>query len=135
MAAGLTLLHLALQVASIALFPAFALWAARTGGPIRLWRTTGLSIGLMLVFAATAASAAAGNALAPTYGYGYTAPRALLLYGLTLGLPMVSAGLVVHALAGRARSRRGLYAVGVICAALTWAVGVVAATWLFAAIA
>jgi hypothetical protein len=135
MAAGVTLIHLILQVASIALFPALALWATRTGGPIRLWRITGLSVGLILVFGAAVASTAAGNALAATYGYGYTAPRAMLLYALTLGLPIVSSGLVVYALAGCARSRLGLYAAGVICAVLTWVIGVVVATRLFAAIA
>lgn len=130
-----TLLVHVLQAASILLFPALALWAWRSGGPGGLWRATGLGVGLILLFAAITASAPAGNALAPTYGYGYTAPRALLLYGLTLGLPLVSVGLTVHAFAGRHRSGPGLYAVGVISATLAWVIGVMTAYRILSAIA
>src|SRR2546429_8333909 len=108
MTLAVTLLAHVLQGASILLFPALALRAWRSGGPGGLWRATGLGVGLILLFATISAGAPAGNVLALTYGYGYTAPRALLLYGLTLGLPLVSVGLVIHALAGRPRPRARL---------------------------
>ena len=135
MTLAVTLLAHVLQGASILLFPALALRAWRSGGPGELWRATGLAVGLSLLFAAISASASAGNVLAPTYGYGYTAPRALLLYGFTLGLPLVSVGLVIHALAGRHRHGPGLYAVGVISATLAWVVGVLIASRILSAIA
>ncbi len=130
-----TLIAHVLQAASILLFPLLALWAWRSRGPSGLWRTTGLGVGLILLFAAITASAPAGNALAPTYGYSYTAPRALLFYGLTLGLPLVSVGLTVHAFAGRLHSRPGLYTVGLISATLAWVVGVLTAYRILSAIA
>ncbi len=130
-----TVLVHALQAASILLFPALALRAWRSGGSGGLWRATGLGIGLILLFAAISASAPAGNALAPNYGYRYTAPRALLLYGFTLGLPLVSVDLTIHALAGRLRSGPGLYAVSVISATVAWVVGVLTASRILSAIA
>jgi len=129
-----TLLAHVLQAANILFFPALALWAWRSGGPRGLWRATGFGVGLILLFAVITASAPAGNALAPAYGYGYTAPRALLLFGLTLGLPLVSVGLTVHAFAGRVRSGPGLYAVCVITATLAWAVGVLIAVRILSAV-
>jgi hypothetical protein len=134
MALSVTLLHLALQVASIFLFPLLALRARDTGGPGWLWRATGLGTGAILLFAAVVASPAAGNALAATYGYGHIASRAMLLYGLTLGLPVISASFVVHTLGARRRSQPGLYVLSVVCAVSAWVVGVVAATRIFSAI-
>lgn len=107
----------------VVLFPALALRAMRTGGPASLWRTTGLSVGLILFLALVLATPWAGNALAPRYGYGYTAPRSLLLFGLTLGLPLISAGCATHVFA-RIRVKSGVYAAGVIAAMLAWVVGV-----------
>jgi hypothetical protein len=128
MALGVTLLHLSLQAFSILLFPVVVLRARHAGGPRRLWWATGLGMSVILLFAAAVASPSAGNALAPTYGYGHIASRALLVYGLTLGLPVISSGFVVHAFGNRIRSQRWLYALSVVCAVLAWVVGVVAAT-------
>ena len=120
-------LEITLRGASIFLFPALALWAWRAGGAARLWRVTGLGLGLILLFAAFAASATGGNVLAPVEGYRYTSPRTLVLYGLTLGLPVVSTTLAIQVLAGSWSTRLGPYAVGVLCAAVPWIVGVLAA--------
>jgi hypothetical protein len=109
------------------LFPALAVWAWRAGGARRLWALAGAALGLVLFFAAFAASAAGGNALVATHGYGYTAPGSLLLHGLTLGLPMVAASLAVQGAARRFASRVGLYALGLLAALLGWVAGVVAA--------
>lgn len=122
-----TALEIAFRAASLFLFPAVALWAWRAAGAARLWAVTGLGLGLILLFAAFVASPIGGNVLAPRYGYGYTAPRSLALHGLTLGLPLVATATALHALAGRVSSRFGLYAIGVVCAAVAWIVGVVAA--------
>ncbi len=115
-----------LSVLGVVLFPALVLRAMRTGGPAALWRTTGLGVGLILLLALVFAAPWAGNVLAPTYDYAYTAPRTLLLFGLTLGLPLISAGVATHVFA-RIRFQWGVYAAGVICAVLAWIVGVLVA--------
>jgi hypothetical protein len=117
----------ALRVACLLVFPALAVWAWSAGGTRGLWRLTGVAVGLVLLFAAFAASAAGGNALVATHGYGYTAPGSLLFHGLTLGLPMVAASLAVRAAAGRLASRAALYAVGLVVPLLAWIAGIVAA--------
>ncbi len=117
---------IALSALSIVLFPALALGAIRAGGPAALWRTTGAGIGVILLLALVLAAPWAGNVLAPTYGYGYTAPRTLMLFGLTLGLPLLSAGFVTQILA-RIRFRVVVYAIGVGCTALAWLAGVLLA--------
>jgi hypothetical protein len=119
--------ELFLRLVCLLLFPALAVWAWRAGGPRRLWALAGAAVGAILLFAAFAASAAGGNALVATHGYGYTAPGSLLLHGLTLGLPMVVASLAVQGSARRIGSRAGLYALGLLAALLAWVAGIVAA--------
>ena len=119
--------ELFLRLVCLLLFPALAVWAWRAGGARRLWALAGAGLGLVLLFAAFAASAAGGNALVATHGYGYTAPGSLLLHGLTLGLPMVAASLAVQGAARRIGSRAGLYALGLLAALLGWVAGVVGA--------
>lgn len=116
-----------LSVLAVVLSPALGLRAMRTGGPVSLWRTTGLGVGLILLLALVLATPWAGNALAPIYGYEYTAPRVLLLSGLTLGLPVMSTSIAFYTLAERIGTQIGVYAIGVICAALAWIVGILAA--------
>lgn len=119
--------ELFLRLVCLLLFPALAVWAWRAGGARRLWALAGAAVGVVLLFAAFAASAAGGNALVATHGYGYTAPGSLLLHGLTLGLPMVAASLAVQGAARRVTSRVGLYALGLAAALLGWVAGIVAA--------
>jgi len=126
-------LEVAFRMASLFVFPAAALWAWR-GGPARLWSVTGLGLGLIVGLAAFAASPIGGNVLAPTYGYGYTAPRSLVLHGLTLGLPLLATTVAVQSLARRVSSRLGLYVIGVLCAGVAWVVGVLAAIQILAAL-
>ena len=118
------------SVLGVALFPALALRAMRIGGTASLWRTTGLGVGLILLLALILATPWAGNALAPSYGYGDTAPRALLLFGLTFGLPLIAAACATHVFGG-IRVRWGVYAAGVFCAIVAWAVGVWLAVRIF----
>lgn len=120
--------ELLLRVVCLLLFPALAVWAWRAGGARRLWALAGAAVGVVLLFAAFAASAADGNALVATHGY--TAPGSLLLHGLTLGLPMVAASLAVQGAARRIGSRAGLYALGLLAALLAWVAGIVAAVGL-----
>ena len=81
---------------------------------------------MILLLALILATPWAGNALAPTYGYGYTAPRSVLFFGLTVGLPLVSASFATHMFSG-IRVQLAVYAIGVVCAALAWIVGVLVA--------
>jgi hypothetical protein len=129
-----SLLEWGFRVASLFVFPAVALWAWRRGGATRLWSVTGLGLGLILVLAAFVASPTGGNALAPSYGYGYTAPRSLLLHGLTLGVPLGAAAVAVQTLARRVSSRLGLYVIGVLCAGVAWVVGILAAIQILVAV-
>jgi len=122
--------ELLLRVVCLLLFPALAVCAWRAGGARRLWALAGAALGFVLLFAAFAASAAGGNALVATHGYGYTAVGSLLLHGLTLGLPMVAASLAVRGAGGRVTSRVALYALGLLVALLGWVAGVLAAVGL-----
>jgi len=125
----ISLLEHTFRLASLFLFPAVAMWAWRAS------LSTGIGLGLIVILAAFAASATGGNALAPVYGYGYTAPRSLLAHGLTLGLPLLATAIAVQLLAGRLSSRFGLYVVGVLCAALAWVVAVIVGVNILAAVA
>jgi len=118
---------LLLRLGCLLLFPALAVWAWRAGGGRRLWGLTAAALGVVLLFAAFAASAAGGNALVETHGYSYTLPGSLLLHGLTLGLPMVAASLAVRGAGGRVTSWVALYALGLLVALLGWVAGIVAA--------
>lgn len=115
----------AFSVLSVALFPALAV-RARRSGRATLWRTTGLGVGVIVALGLVLAAPWAGNALAPTYGFADTAPRTLLLFGLTVGLPLISAAAAADVCAGMPVRLRA-YAVGVVCAALAWVVGVLLA--------
>jgi len=130
----LSLLEHAFRLTSVLLFPAIALWAWRAAGPGRLWLVTTSGLVVILLFAAFVASSIGGNGLAPRYGYGYTAPRSLVLHGLTLGLPLLATAAIVQTLAGRLSSPHGLYAIGVLGAAVAWVAGVLAAIGVLTAV-
>jgi hypothetical protein len=114
-----------LRLACLLFFPGLAVWAWRAGGRRRLWRLTGVAVGLVLAFAAFAASAAGGNALVSTHGYGYTAPWSLLVHALLLGLPMVVVAAVVPWAGRRIGSAVGLFLIGLGTAILAWLAGTV----------
>jgi hypothetical protein len=120
MAKLITFLHLFLQAGSLVIFPGLAIWALRRGGRRHLGLVTALALGLVVLFALAAATTRFGNRLAPTHGYGYTAPRALALFALTLGLPLVSAALTVHLVQQRAWPGWAAYGAGVGAAAVAW---------------
>jgi hypothetical protein len=104
--------------------------ALRSGGPIRLRLATVAALGVVVVFALAASSAQFGNRLVSTYGYADTVPRALLFYGLTMGLPVLSASGTVRLLGGRFAALLFPFAAAVIAAGFGWVAGVVLATWL-----
>lgn len=124
---AVTWLSLALRLAVLLLFPWLAIQAWRAGGAARLGWTTGLAIGLVLVFGVLVATPIGGNVLAQSHGYGYTVPASLVLHGLTLGAPLGATGLAVRALGPRRWSRPALYAIGVLVAGAAWVAGIVAA--------
>lgn len=128
-----TFLHLFLQAGSLVIFPGLAVWALRRGGR-HLALTTALALSLVVLFALGAASAGFGNRLASTYGYGYIASRALALFALTLGLPLVSAALTVHLVRQRAWPNWTTYGMAVGVAVLTWAGAIIASSWLLPAL-
>ena len=129
-----TWLELVLRLGALLLFPALAVRAWRAGGARRLWRHTGIAIVLILVAAVFVATPAGGNVLTRSRGYGYTVPASLLPHGLTLGLPVVAASVVVRARAGRLSPAPALYAVGALAAGLGWIVGIGAAISIFHAV-
>ena len=102
-----------LESALVLAFPAFALWAARTGGTGRLWRVTAVALALIGGLALMAASAGFGNRLAAQQGYGRTALGTLALAALVGGLPILAGAVTLHAAApapqrmGPLRPRRG----------------------------
>ncbi len=109
-----------MRLACLLLFPGLAVWAWRAGGRRRLWRLTGGAVAAVLLFAAFAASRAGGNALVEAYGYGYTAPRSLLVHALLLGLPMVLVAAVVSGAGSRVRSGVALYLIALPAGILAW---------------
>jgi quercetin dioxygenase-like cupin family protein len=110
-----------MRLACLLLFPGLAVWAWRAGGRRRLWRLTGGAVAAVLLFAAFAASRAGGNALVEAYGYGYTAPRSLLVPALLPGLPMVLVvAAVVSGAGSRVRSGAGRYLIALPAGILAW---------------
>jgi hypothetical protein len=116
-------------------FPALAAWAVRAGGGRRLWLLTVTGLAVLAALALVAASERFGNRLAPQYGYGYTAPRTLLVTALQGGLPMLGAALAIHG--GRRRIARTvpLYMVGVVTALVALLFGTILALYLLPALA
>jgi hypothetical protein len=96
---------------SLFLFPVVAVLLRRR--LVLLWSATGISLCLILWFAAYAASVPKGT-LPAEYDYSLPLPRSLLMYGLTLGLPQIAAAVVVQALAGRIPSRFWLYGISLV---------------------
>jgi hypothetical protein len=121
--------HHTSQHGSLFVFPAIAIWAARTGGPSRLWLALVIALIIVVVFALASGAAWFGNRLASTYGYGYTGPRALFLFGLTMGLPITTATLTIRKLMG-ARQPRLQYVASLLVVTLTWIVSVLLAAWI-----
>ena len=121
-----------MQAGSVFAFPAVGLKALRAGGPSRLRLATIIALGLVGVFAVAAATKPFGARLLSSFGYADTGPGALLLYGLTLGLPVLSGSGVIRVLGGRFTALFWPYAAAVIAAGFGWVAGVVLSTWLLA---
>ncbi len=125
-----TIIHLLMQVASLVGFPYLALWSVRRGGRSRLALSAGLAMTVVIAVALTVATARFGNRLAALYGYGYTFPRVLVLYGLSFGLPILSATFVAIFTPGKQEIPWGMYLAVQLAAVMSWVVGVVVAAWL-----
>jgi hypothetical protein len=123
-------IHLLVQVGTVFAFPALALRALRSGGPRRLRVATIAALGAIGIFAMAAASAPFGNRLSTPYGYADTASRALIIYGLTLGLPVLGSSGTIRVLGGRFTALLWPYTAAVIAAGFGWVAGVVLATWM-----
>ena len=124
-----------MQVGSVFLFPAFGLQALRGGGPRRLRVATLIALAVIAAFAVAASAPWSGNRVSTAYGYADSVPRALLLFGFTLGLPVVGASGAVRLAGGRIRAILWPYAIGVIAAGFGWVAGVVLATWMLPLVA
>jgi hypothetical protein len=120
--------------ACILLFPALAIQAWRGDG-VRLGAVAVGALAVIVVAAMVAASARFGNALSAQQGYGHTLLRILPVFGLTLGLPVLSATATIAVL-GRRTSRRWLvYVAGIAAAMVAWVAGAIGLIWFMAAMA
>ena len=115
-------------------FPAGAVWAARTGGARRLWLLAGAGLVAIAGVALASAAPALGNRLADRYGYGNTALLALVLAGLTAGVPLVVATCSVQACESRVARNSALYAIAVVTSLAAFLIGAFAAMYLIAAL-
>ncbi len=96
---AITILSGLVHVGSILIFPGVAVWAIRRG-PARLHLVTGIAVGLVALFALVASSAWFGNVRSPIDGYGETAGLALLIFGLTVAVPVVTAAFAIRFVQG-----------------------------------
>jgi hypothetical protein len=123
-----------LQAAIVFVFPAGAIWALRSGGGSRLWQYAGVMLVNLALLAMALASPVFGNRLAPTYGYWPTLRETLVLEAFTEALPVVVATLIVQGTGRRlVNSRyvysRYVYGYSAVGAILSFAIGVVAASY------
>ena len=106
------------ESALVLVFPAFALWAARTGGTGRLWRVTAVALALVGGTRAHGRlrrlrQSSGGAAGLRQDGAGDAGAGALVG-----GLPILAGAVTVHAARRRLRSGWGLYVLG--AAAASW---------------
>jgi hypothetical protein len=132
MSSLLVLIHLLLQAGSVFVFPAIGLRALRLGGPVRLRVATVIAIGVIAVFAIVVAVQPPDIRPMWSLGRAETLLQALLLYGLTMGLPVLSGAGVVRLLGGRFASLFWPFAAAVIASGFGWVAGVILATWMVA---
>ncbi|MBI2114897.1 MAG: hypothetical protein HYT85_07440 [candidate division NC10 bacterium] len=129
-----TIVYKLLQAGIILIFPAVALRAWRNGGTRRLASATIGALVLISAFALAAAGEWSGNRLTATYGYGYIAGHALLLFGLTLGLPVLAAAAVIRAWKPTRGTFLRPYSIAVLAAVGVWAGASVLGYYVMAAI-
>jgi len=87
-----------LLVSILAVFPALAVRAWRTGGSRKLGLVTAVGMAIIAVVAVTMGAEVFGNRLSTRYGYANVASRILILYMITLGLPLLTMAAVIRAL-------------------------------------
>jgi hypothetical protein len=120
-----TLLHGLLQASILILFPALALRGWRTGGSRNLVFAATGGLAVIAVVALTMASEWFGNRLSSTYGYPHIASRILILYMITLGLPVLTVASVIRAWQPAARGFAKPYSVVLATSLVAWAGAVI----------
>jgi hypothetical protein len=120
---------LLLQAAIVFVFPAGAIWARSSGGWSRLWQYAGLMLVILALLAMVLASPAFGNRLAPTYGYWPTLRATFVLGTFTEAFPMIVATLIVQGAGRRLANFRYVYGFSTVGAIVSFAIGVVVATY------
>ena len=117
------------QAAVVFVFPAGAIWAWRSGGWIRLWQYAALMLVNLVLIAMALASPAFGNRLAASAGYWTTLRGTVALGAFTEALPVIVAALTVQSTGRRLANYNLVYGLSVLGAILSFAVGVIAATY------
>lgn len=109
----------------LAVFPALALRAWRTGGSRKLGLVTVVGLTIIAVVALTMGAEVFGNRLSARYGYANVASRILILYMITLGLPLLTMAAVIRALQPAAGELAKPYVVVVGAGLVTWALATI----------
>lgn len=128
-ALAVTLLHAVLQAGAVILFPALALRTWRSHGRRDLLLVTGAAVAVVVAAALALASDAFGNRLSATHGYADIASRLLMMYMLTLGLPMVTVAAVIQVLP-RGQTFVKSYLLAVAVSIGVWIAGIVMSVFL-----
>ena len=115
----------------IALFPAAALWAWRSGSASRVYWLTTAALLFYVALSLFSASSWGGNRLVDTQGFWPTAWRVLFFYGLVTGLPILTTAVVVLNLSDRIRRPAVMYGITAGSAFLTFVVGTFLALFAF----
>lgn len=123
----ISILRYALTIGILLGFPALALSALRKGGRRRLTMLTLAAFGVVTAYSLMAASSRFGNALASSAGYAHTAAMALLLFGLSLGVPLVTTALATLVFAREKLPFWTVYAATVGASAFGWIAGTLCA--------
>jgi hypothetical protein len=113
------------MVSVLAGFPALAVRAWPTGGSRKLALVTAAGLIIIAVAALTMGSETFGNRLSARYGYANVASRILILYMITLGLPLLTMAAVIRALQPATGAFTKPYVIAVGAGLVTWAIATI----------
>jgi hypothetical protein len=120
---------LIVEVAIVVLFPAFAVWAWRSGRRPRLSLVTALTLAFVVGLAVVLSTRWGGNRVVDVDGFYRTAARMELFFLLTGGLPLAGAALIVGLIGTRLDRPLPLYAVATVISLLMFVVGTTVAIY------